>query len=55
MDYLFLATLNRPASPKEYQQVLAKLQTRVKEADNAGPLQDLFWALLNCNEFFLNH
>jgi len=54
-DYLFLATLNRPATPKEYQQILGRLAMRIKDSDNAGPLQDLFWALLNCNEFFLNH
>jgi hypothetical protein len=56
MDYLFLATLNRPSTPKEYQQILGRLPMRVKDSDpQAGGLQDLFWALLNCNEFFLNH
>jgi hypothetical protein len=58
MDYLFLAALNRPATQKEYQQVLQKLPLaggRIKDTDAAGPLQDLFWALLNCNEFILNH
>jgi len=57
MDYLFLATLNRPASQKEYTQVISRLPLangRIKE-DGAGALQDLFWALLNCNEFILNH
>ncbi|MBY0526149.1 MAG: DUF1549 domain-containing protein [Gemmataceae bacterium] len=58
MDYLFLATLNRPATQKEYTQIIAKLPLangRLKDTDAAGPLQDLFWALLNCNEFILNH
>jgi hypothetical protein len=57
MDFLFLATLNRPASQKEYSQVVSRLPLaggRIKD-DGAGPLQDLFWALLNCNEFILNH
>jgi hypothetical protein len=57
MDYLFLATLNRPATQKEYSQVVSRLPLaggRIKD-DGAGPLQDLFWALLNCNEFILNH
>src|SRR5262245_8692250 len=58
MDYLFLATLNRPATQKEYQQIVSKLPLaggKIKEGEAAGPIQDLFWALLNCNEFFLNH
>jgi len=58
VDYLFMATLNRPATPKEYSQIVGKLPLgggKVKDSDAAGPIQDLFWALLNCNEFFLNH
>jgi hypothetical protein len=57
VDYLFMATLNRPASPKEYQQIVGKLPLagKTKDTEAAGPIQDLFWALLNCNEFFLNH
>ena len=56
VDYLFKATLSRPATAKEYQQILAALaKTPLKDAAQAGPLQDLFWALLNCNEFILNH
>lgn len=54
MDYLFLATLNRPSTQKEYTQVMGKLPIKAKD-DGSGPLQDLFWALLNCNEFILNH
>lgn len=58
MDYLFLATLNRKATDKEFSQIMSRLPLangRIKESEPAGPLQDLFWALLNCNEFFLNH
>jgi len=54
MDYLFLATLNRPSTQKEYTQVMGRLKINARD-DGAGPLQDLFWALLNCNEFILNH
>ena len=54
MDYLFLATLSRPSTQKEYTQVMGRLKIAARE-DGAGPLQDLFWALLNCNEFILNH
>ena len=45
------------SSQKEYSQVVSRLPLaggRIKD-DGAGPLQDLFWALLNCNEFILNH
>jgi hypothetical protein len=28
---------------------------RVKDKDQLAPYQDLFWALLNSNEFLLNH
>ena len=57
MDYIFLATLNRPATQKEYSQIIQKvpLRNRLKDQTPTAPLQDLFWALLNCNEFFLNH
>ncbi|MBY0527424.1 MAG: DUF1549 and DUF1553 domain-containing protein [Gemmataceae bacterium] len=58
MDYLFLAALNRPATQKEYTAIVSKLPLaggKIKDADAAGPLQDVFWALLNCSEFILNH
>jgi hypothetical protein len=52
VDYLFMAALSRPSNQREYTALMTKLQ--------AGPrgdaaVQDLFWALLNCNEFILNH
>jgi hypothetical protein len=52
MDYLFIATLNRPTTQKEYNSLYQKVSAGPK-GDSA--LQDLFWALLNCNEFILNH
>jgi len=58
LDFLFLAAFNRPASGKEYEQIVRKLPLgagRVKEPDPAGPVQDVFWALLNCGEFYFNH
>ncbi len=58
-DYLFLVTLNRPCTVKEEQQLMAniKLKNGIKENPNdlTPVLQDIFWALLNCNEFILNH
>jgi hypothetical protein len=59
MDYIFLATLNRPATGKEYEQLRPLLPlrggNRDKDLTEAGPLIDLFWALLNSGEFILNH
>jgi hypothetical protein len=53
VDYLFKATLSRPATKKEFDQIIAKLKTVADKGE--PPMQDLFWALLNCNEFILNH
>jgi hypothetical protein len=59
MDYIFLATLNRPATGKEFEQLRPLLPLRAGNRDRdlaeAGPLIDLFWALLNSGEFALNH
>ncbi|MBL8794736.1 MAG: DUF1553 domain-containing protein, partial [Planctomycetia bacterium] len=56
VDYLFKATVSRPANPKEYQQIIGVInKIGLRDQANAGPLQDLFWALLNSNEFVLNH
>ncbi len=62
MKDLFLATLNRPPSEEEYAKILnARMVSlpRVRTQNNAafwtGFYQDMFWALLNSNEFFLNH
>jgi len=56
IDRLFLATLNRPATPREHKQIKAQfaLPGGDKEADLGPALQDLFWALLCCNEFAVN-
>ena len=49
INHLFLAVLGRPASGNEI--------TKVRALASAGkdPLQDVLWALLNSNEFILNH
>jgi hypothetical protein len=54
MNHLFLAALNRPAKPHEQTKILAAMRG-VKDKDYKAPWQDLFWALLNSNEFLLNH
>ena len=59
LDHLFLAALNRPANEKEYRavnnEVLYIQGGRVKNRNVQTLWQDLFWALLNSNEFILNH
>jgi hypothetical protein len=57
LDYLYEAALNRPATMKEKDRILAVRHAPVSRA-SAGALtfwQDVFWALLNSNEFILNH
>jgi hypothetical protein len=53
INELYLVSLNRPATEKE----IAKIQAAFKgNKDGLAPqCQDLFWALLNSNEFLLNH
>jgi hypothetical protein len=62
MKDLFLAALNRPPTAKEYADLLNPkviAMPRVPQRDQAAMwtayYQDLFWALLNSNEFILNH
>jgi hypothetical protein len=52
---LYLATLNRKATPKELNLFADKARMRIADKEAAAPYQDLFWALLNSNEFLLNH
>jgi hypothetical protein len=63
MKDLYLAALNRPPTAKEYTSVLNN--PKMRELPNVplrdqgsfwtGFYQDIFWALLNSNEFILNH
>ncbi len=60
MRDLFLAALNRPPRDAEYARILNpkmySLNTpTTPQAMWIGFYQDLFWALLNSNEFILNH
>ncbi len=52
---LFLATYNRPAKAAEIKKIAQALPMRTREKDPMAPYQDVFWALLNSNEFLLNH
>jgi hypothetical protein len=63
IDRLFLAALNRPATEKEATKILNDPNMRIlPNVPLRDPLtfardyyQDIFWALLNSNEFILNH
>jgi len=52
IDYLFKAALARPATPQERTAALRILRGRTNSVE---ALADLWWALLNTNEFILNH
>jgi hypothetical protein len=60
---LYLATLNRRPTPRELSELktdMLLIKPDVKNKDNEkanmnNRYYDLFWALLNCNEFLLNH
>jgi hypothetical protein len=50
VDYLYMATLSRKPTPQE-----AAVALSAGEVTPGGILQDVFWALLNSNEFIFNH
>jgi hypothetical protein len=53
---LYLTALGRPPRPAELRGVQAKMFLRAGFKDSPkAKYEDLFWALLNCNEFLLNH
>jgi len=58
---LYLTALNRPPSDREFKTIIGQFllrDPRVGQVDYRNPnrrYEDLFWALLNSNEFILNH
>ncbi len=58
---LYLTALNRPPSDKEYRMIISRFRLydpQISATDLRNPkrrYEDLFWALLNSNEFILNH
>jgi hypothetical protein len=56
IDELYLAALNRPARRNEVAGIQNRIRLRAGFKDNVkAQYQDIFWALLNSNEFLLNH
>jgi hypothetical protein len=53
IDSLYLSALARTPTAKERQVATALLGAR--KGDVAGALQDVWWAVLNSNEFIINH
>lgn len=53
INQLFTAALSRKATSSELQ--LAQLLWQQRKGDTTAALQDLWWAVLNSNEFILNH
>ena len=51
VNYLYMAGLARRPNSIE----LKGLQNSVTSANTLGQLQDIWWAILNSNEFILNH
>jgi hypothetical protein len=51
-DALYVRCLSRRPTDSESQKIAARL---AEAPDKVGALEDLFWALLNSNEFLFNH
>jgi hypothetical protein len=58
INELYIAALNRPPTEREMVAILQRIPLRpqYRGKDNLfAQVQDVFWALLNSNEFMLNH
>jgi hypothetical protein len=53
VDHLFLAALSRKPTAQE-QEAIGKIMASAKD-NEAAALEDVWWALLNSNEFVLDH
>ncbi|HVJ84054.1 MAG TPA: DUF1549 and DUF1553 domain-containing protein [Caulifigura sp.] len=55
IESLFLAALSRPPKPEELARFREYVDHGGPEKDSKKALADVFWSLLNSNEFALNH
>ncbi len=58
INELYIAALNRPPTQREMMTILQRvpLRPQYRHRDSVfAQVQDVFWALLNSNEFILNH
>jgi hypothetical protein len=53
IHHLFRAALGRDATKQEV--TIANKLLVAREGDTAAALQDVWWAVLNSNEFIINH
>ena len=53
INFLFQAALSRNANKEEI--TVANKLLVARKGDTKAALQDIFWAVLNSNEFILNH
>ncbi|HEV7278571.1 MAG TPA: DUF1549 domain-containing protein [Pirellulaceae bacterium] len=53
INYIYLSALARKPSDKEL--AIANELLRARRGDETAALQDMFWAVLNSNEFIFNH
>jgi hypothetical protein len=55
IETLYLATLSRKPRPEELSHLRRHVESGGAAKDQKAALADVFWALLNSTEFFLNH
>jgi hypothetical protein len=55
VEALYLATLSRAPRAEELRRLTAYVDAGGPRKDSKAALADVFWALLNSSEFFLNH
>jgi hypothetical protein len=55
VEQLYLLTLTRLPRPAERDRLVAYINLGGPSGDKRKALSDVFWALLNCSEFALNH
>jgi hypothetical protein len=53
INYLFMAAVQR--KPTSYELDVANKLLAARKSDAAAALQDMWWAVLNSNEFIMNH